>query len=116
MRPDWGALPSAAEGGLRDLQQGVAGLFEGVLRTNLRVAQEVFRMGDPAAVIELQQRFVREYMDALLQGGATAARAVRRTADETLRPLEEKRSQNAAEQQPGWKGRAGKSAAPSCRP
>ena len=91
------ALPNAAEGGLRDLQQSMAGLVEGVVQTNLRVAQEVFRMSNPAAVVELQQRFLREYMDALLQGSATLARAVRRTADETLRPLEEKKFQNAAE-------------------
>ena len=91
------ALPSAAEGGLRDLQQSMTGLVEGVVQTNLRVAQEVFRMSNPAAVVELQQRFLREYMDALLQGSATLARAVRRTADETLRPLEEKKFQNAAE-------------------
>ena len=91
------ALPNAAEGGLRDLQLSMAGLVEGVVQTNLRVAQEVFRMSNPAAVVELQQRFLREYMDALLQGSATLARAVRRTADETLRPLEEKKFQNAAE-------------------
>jgi hypothetical protein len=47
------------------------------------------------------QRFVREYTDALVRNGATLVRAVRRTADETLRPLEEQlaqqRYQNAAE-------------------
>ena len=102
------ALPNAAQGGLRDLQQGVAGLFEGVVRTNLRAAQEVFRLADPAPFVELQQRFAREYTDALLRNGATLVRAVRRTADETLRPLEEQierqrrerggqRFQNAAE-------------------
>ncbi len=81
------ALPNAAEGGLRDMQQSMTGLVEGVVQTNLRVAQEMFRMSNPAAIVELQQRFMREYMDALLQGSATLARAVRRTADETLRPL-----------------------------
>jgi hypothetical protein len=30
------ALPNAAEGGLRDMQQGVTGLVEGVVQTNLR--------------------------------------------------------------------------------
>src|ERR671917_243911 len=83
------ALPNAAEGGLRDLQQGVTGLVEAVVQTNLRVAQELFRLANPAPFVELQQRFAREYTDALLQNGATLARAVRRTADETLRPLEE---------------------------
>src|SRR5215218_9728290 len=94
-------LPNAAEGGLRDIQQGVAGLFEGVVQTNLRAAQELFRLANPAPVVELQQRFVREYTDTLLRNSATLVRAVRRTADETLRPLEQQlaqqRYQNAAE-------------------
>jgi len=81
-------LPHAAEGGLRDMQQGIAGLIEGVVRTNLRATQELFRLTNPTAIIELQQRFVREYMDAMVQGTATLVRAVRRTADETLHPLE----------------------------
>ncbi len=91
------ALPNAAEGGLRDLQQGVAGLFEGVVRIILRAAQELFRMPNPAPFVELQQRFAREYTDALLQNGATLVRAVRRTADETLRPLEEQIERQRAE-------------------
>ena len=82
-------LPQAAEGGLRDMQQGIAGLIQGVVQTNLRVTQELFRLANPAAVVELQQRFARGYMDALMQGTVTLTRAVRRTADETLRPLEE---------------------------
>src|SRR5918997_561848 len=65
------ALPNAAEGGLRDLQQGVVGLVEGVGRTNLRVAQEVFRLANPAPIVELQQRFVREYTDTLVRNSAT---------------------------------------------
>ena len=88
------ALPNAAEGGLRDLQQGVTGLFEGVVQTNLRVAQELFRLSNPAPFVELQQRFVREYTDTLVRNGATLVRAVRRTADETLRPLEQQLGQN----------------------
>ena len=77
------ALPNAAEGGLRDLQQGMVGLVEGVVQTNLRVAQELFRLSNPAPIVELQQRFVREYTDTLLRNSATLVRAIRRTADET---------------------------------
>ena len=92
------AMPNAAEGGLRDLQQTMGGLVEGVVRSNLRMAQELFRRNDPASVAELQQRFLREYTDALLQGGAALAQAVHRIADETPRPREEKlRRQTAAE-------------------
>jgi hypothetical protein len=95
-------LPNAAEGGLRDFQQGVAGLIEGVVQTNLRAAQELFRLANPAPVVELQQRFAREYTDTLLRNSATLVRAERRTADEALRPLQEleqggQRFQNAAE-------------------
>jgi hypothetical protein len=82
-------LPNTAQGGLRDLQQSMASLVEGVMRTNVRAAQELFRLTNPSALVELQQRFVREYLDALLQGTANLVRASRRTADETLRPLEQ---------------------------
>ena len=91
-------LPNAAEGGLRDMQQSFAGLVEGVVQTNVRATQELFRMGNPSALIELQQRFAREYMDALMQGTATLVSAIRRTADETLRPLEEQVQQRKTEQ------------------
>ena len=92
------ALPNAAEGGLRDLQQGVTGLVEGVVQTNLRVAQELFRLANPAPIVELQQRFAREYTDTLLQNSATLVRAMRRTADETLRPLEQQIERQQREQ------------------
>ena len=94
-------LPQAAEGGLRDAQQAVAGLVEGVVQTNLRATQELLRLTNPAGVVELQQRFVREYLDALVQGTATLVHAVRRTADETLRPLEEQVQQRQAQGQQG---------------
>lgn len=83
------AIPQSAQGGLQDLQQSVTGLVEGVVRTNLRATQELFQLANPAAFVELQQRFAREYLDALMQGTATLVRATRRTADETLRPLEQ---------------------------
>ena len=58
-------------------------------------------MANPAPFVELQQRFAREYTDTMLRNGATLIRAMRRTADETLRPLEQQiqqqRLQNAAE-------------------
>ena len=86
-------LPNAAEGGLRDIQQSMTGLFEGVVQTNLRAAQELFRLANPAPFVELQQRFAREYTDTMLRNGATLVRAMRRTADEALRPLEEQIAQ-----------------------
>ena len=81
-------LPHAAQGGLHDMQQGIAGLIEGVVQTNLRATQELFRLTNPTAIIEMQQRFARDYLDTVMQNTATLLRAVRRTADETLHPLE----------------------------
>ena len=92
------SLPNAAEGGLRDMQQGMTGLIEGVVQANLRAAQELFRLANPAPIVELQQRFAREYTDTLLRNSATLVRAVRRTADETLRPLEQQIERQQREQ------------------
>jgi hypothetical protein len=80
------------------MQQGVTGLVEGVVQTNLRAAQELFRLANPAPFVELQQRFAREYTDTLLRNSATLVRAMRRTADETLRPLEQQIERQQREQ------------------
>lgn len=92
-------LPHAAQGGLRDLQHGMAGLIEGVVQTNQRATQELFRLTNPMAIIELQQRFVREYLDTVMQSTATLVRAVRRAADETLHPIEAQVAQRRQAQQ-----------------
>jgi hypothetical protein len=82
-------IPNAARGGLEDVQQSVTGLVQGVVQTNLRATQELVRLANPSPLVELQQRFVREYLDAVLEGSATLVRAIRRTAEETLGPIEE---------------------------
>lgn len=92
------ALPGTAEGGLRDMQNSLAGMVEGVVQTNLRATQELFRLSNPVAVIELQQRFLGAYMDALMQGTTALVRAIRRTADETLPSLEAQVAQRKLEQ------------------
>ena len=57
-------------------------------------------MGNPwrGRIPRLQQRFGRDYTDTLLRNNATLVRAVRRTADETLRPLEEQIERQQREQ------------------
>jgi hypothetical protein len=91
-------LPQVTEGGLRDVQQSVTGLVEGVLQTNLHTAQALFRLANPTAVVELQQRFIRNYMDVLMQGTATLVRAVHRTTGAALHPLEEQVQQRQQEE------------------
>ncbi|HJU19893.1 MAG TPA: phasin family protein [Stellaceae bacterium] len=92
-------LPGAAQGGLQDLQRGVAGLIEGIVRTNLRATQELFQLANPGAFVELQHRFVRQYLDTLIENSVTLVRAVRRTADETLGPLEQQLQQRRSARQ-----------------
>jgi CBS domain-containing protein len=82
-------MPRSAGGGLQDMQEAMGQLMNGVMRTNLRVTQEMFRRANPGAVVELQGSFMREYLETMLEGGATLLRATRRTADEALRPIEE---------------------------
>jgi hypothetical protein len=92
-------LPDAARGGLQDLQRGMTGLIEGVVRTNLQATQELLRLANPGAYVELQHRFVRQYLDALIENSVTLVRAVRRTADETLGPLEQQLQQRRSAHQ-----------------
>ena len=92
-------LPGAARGGLQDLQQGVTGLIEGITRTNLRAAQELFQLGNPSRYVELQYRFVHQYLDTLIENSVALVRAVRRTADETLGPLEQQLQQRRSASQ-----------------
>lgn len=71
----------------QDLHQDVAGLIDGVARTNIEATQDLFRLADPAALIDLQQRFARDWIDAWAQGRALMLRAMRAAAGDTLRPL-----------------------------
>jgi CBS domain-containing protein len=82
------AVPRSAGGGIEDMQEAMGNLVNGVMRTNLRMTQELFRRANPTSIVELQGAFVREYFEALMEGGTTMLRATRRTADEALRPLE----------------------------
>jgi CBS domain-containing protein len=80
--------PATATEGLRDLQEGMASLVNGVLQSNMRASQELLRLSDPSAVFNLQRRFLREYLDTLMQGTAAIVRATRQVADQSLRPIE----------------------------
>lgn len=87
-------LPRVAGGGFQDVQRSMNSAVEGVIRTNLHAMQEILRMTSPASVAELQQRFMREYLSALLDGGTAIVRAVHRTAEQALQPLEERAQQH----------------------
>ena len=88
-------LPAVADRGLQDLHHGINNMVAGVVQSNLRMTQELFRLTSPAAFVELQQRFVRDYMNALMEGSAALVRAVRQTTEQALPPLEQHLRQRA---------------------
>jgi CBS domain-containing protein len=93
------ALPKVISENLRDLQEGVTGLYGGLIQTNVSTAQEQSRLADMAPFIRLQQRAVHNYMDALIEGSAILTRSVREAADRMLSPLEQQREQRRGEGQ-----------------
>jgi CBS domain-containing protein len=90
---DWGTLsqlPKLGSGSLQDLSVSLGNMVERVIQTNLHTTQELFRSAGPMAMAELQQRFIRDYLDALLQGSTAVIRTVRQSAEQTLGPLEQR--------------------------
>jgi len=88
---DWGTLmqlPKLGSGSFQDLSVTLGNTVERVVQTNLHTMQELFRSAGPMAMAELQQRFIRDYLDALLQGSTAIIRTVRQSAEQTLEPLE----------------------------
>ena len=81
-------LPNVAGGGLWELQRSFNCAAEQVVRTNLRASQELFRMVGPVTIAELQQRLLRDYLSALLEGSTAVIRAMHVTTEQTLEPLE----------------------------
>jgi CBS domain-containing protein len=82
--------PGVNASNFQEAQHAMSKLVQGVMETNMRFADELLRRTGPSAVVDLQRRFVREYFDALAQGGTLLLRAARQAAEESLRPLERK--------------------------
>ncbi|HYZ34887.1 MAG TPA: CBS domain-containing protein, partial [Crenalkalicoccus sp.] len=89
-------MPHMQGDSLREAQQALAQLVDGVVTTNMRLMQEMMRRSGPSSIVELQQRFIREYFDALAEGGTVLLRATRRAAEEALRPLEQQANRRAS--------------------
>jgi CBS domain-containing protein len=84
--------------GFQEAQQALSQLVQGVMQTNMRFADELLRRTGPSTVVDLQRQFMREYFDALAQGGTLLLRAARQAAEDSLRPLEQQaRARGGAE-------------------
>ncbi|MFL5286067.1 MAG: CBS domain-containing protein [Rhodopila sp.] len=93
--------PQNAGENLRDLQEGISTLVSGVVQSNVRMTKELLRAANPNLMFDLQRRFMREYMDTLLQGGSAIIRAARHSAELTLQPIEHRIEQRQHERQAG---------------
>jgi CBS domain-containing protein len=82
--------PAMLTDDFRELQDGIAETFRGVMQTNLGATQELMRMTDPGKVFDLQRRFARDYLDTVMHGTAALSRAARRAAEHALRPIEQR--------------------------
>ena len=94
MRQLMAAVPGLGTGGARaqDAQQAMARMFEGVMATNKRFADELLNRAAPSPAGELQRRFVHEYFDALAQGGTLLLRAAGEAAEQSQERQRRERS------------------------
>ena len=69
--------PAATAAGMAALPQAFAGFLGDMARTNWQIGQEMLRLTNPVALIELQQRMLRGYLDMILAGQAQLARTTR---------------------------------------
>jgi CBS domain-containing protein len=70
-------LPRISGAGLGDMQQGFERLVQGVIQTNLRSAEQLFRLADTGRYVAAQQQFLREYLNTLFEGTTILIRSVR---------------------------------------
>jgi hypothetical protein len=76
---------SNAHGGIQELQSCLTSLMDGVIRTNLRIAQEIFLVESPRAMVELQQRFLRDYFSAYERGISALIRVANEASEHSRR-------------------------------
>ncbi len=72
-------------GKLAEIPRAFAGLFGDMIRSNLQLGQDLFRLANPVAMVELQQQLVRSYLDAVVAGQSMLLGAVRGTTEDTQR-------------------------------
>jgi CBS domain-containing protein len=77
-------------GGMQQMQHAMTDVLNRIVQANLRASQEVFRVANPGTLVELQQRFARQYINGLIEGSAEILRVSRELAEEALRPIEQR--------------------------
>jgi hypothetical protein len=74
---------SDTHAGMQELQSCLTGLMDGVMRTNLHIAHEIFLVESPRAMLELQQRFLHEYFNAYERGISALIRVANEASEQS---------------------------------
>jgi CBS domain-containing protein len=85
-------IPGMNGTGFRALQEASTTLLDRMMETNARIAGELVRRSNPGEVASMQQRLLRDYLEALADTSAELLSAARRFADEAMVPITEARS------------------------
>jgi CBS domain-containing protein len=84
-------IPGMNGTGFRALQEASTTLLDRMMETNARIAHELVRRSNPGEVASMQQRLLRDYLEALADTSAELLSAARRFADEAMVPITEAR-------------------------
>jgi CBS domain-containing protein len=87
-------------GGIAQIHHAMTGMVTRLVETNTRATQEVLRAASPVALIEMQQRVARRYIDGVIDSNAEVFRVSRQLANEALRPIEER--SRKLRRRPAW--------------
>ncbi|MCB4821094.1 hypothetical protein [Roseicella aerolata] len=80
-------LPIAPGAGFIEVQEAYAELVTGMMRSNVRLMQEVMRICSPQEHVGLMQQVTRQWLDAVLESQLTLLRLAQERTDEALRPV-----------------------------
>lgn len=86
-------IPSAASGHVQQVQRAMSGMMDRMVQTNMQAGQELLRFANPGTMMQLQQRFMQQYVQGLVEVSAEVLKVSRKVADDVLRPLEERTQQ-----------------------
>jgi len=88
-----------ANEGVRGMQEAASNMLQRVVQTNVRAMQELVQQASFGEAASMQQRFIREYLQTMVQGSAELVRAAQELANEAVRPLEEQARASADRRQ-----------------
>ena len=81
-------MPMAPGGGFGELQEAFGEMVAGMMRNNIRLAQEMMRIYSPQDHLALVQKLMRHWTDAALESQSAMLRMARPGSEQSVRPLD----------------------------